>query len=226
MASDDIHVGGVRGMNPGSGNTSASLLGRLGLNPNDPAAWHEFVERYGPRILQWCRHWKLQEADADDVTQIVLINVARQMRSFRYDPAKSFRGWLKTVAHAAWCDWLETQKRPGKGSGDTEMLKMLGSLEARDDLAQKLEAQYDAELLQIALAQVQLRVQPHTWEAFRLMTFEGLPGAEVAARLDMKVGTVFVAKSKVQKMVQEQVRAMEELEARPTRQPGQADHVK
>ena len=84
--------------------TSASLLGRLGADPKDAAAWSEFVRRYGRKILLWCQQWNLQPADAEDVTQNVLLLVARQMSSFRYDPQRSFRAWLKTIAHAAWCD--------------------------------------------------------------------------------------------------------------------------
>jgi RNA polymerase sigma-70 factor (ECF subfamily) len=189
--------------------TSASLLGRLGLNPNDAAAWEEFVRRYGRKILQWCRHWKLQDADAEDVTQTVLLRVARQMRTFRYEPGRSFRAWLKTIAHAAWCDWLEGQKRPGHGSGDSQVLEQLTTVEARDDLVQKLEEEYDRELLEAASLRVRLRVEPHTWEAFQLTAVEGLSGAEVAARLGMKVGAVYVAKSKVQKLLQETIRALE-----------------
>jgi RNA polymerase sigma-70 factor (ECF subfamily) len=189
--------------------TSASLLGRLGGNPNDAAAWDEFVRRYGRKVLLWCRHWRLQEADAEDVTQNVLLLVARKMQTFRYDPGRSFRAWLKAIAHGAWCDWLEGQKRPGRGSGDTQVLDVLTTVEARDDLAQKLEEEYDQELLEAAKARVRLRVEPHTWEAFRLLAFEGVSGADAAERLAMKVGAVFVAKSKVQKMLKEEIRKLD-----------------
>jgi DNA-directed RNA polymerase specialized sigma24 family protein len=43
---------------------------------------------------------------------------------------------------------------------------------------------------------VRERVEPHTWEAFRLTAQEGRTGAEAAAALAMQVGTVFKAKSK------------------------------
>ena len=33
-----------------------------------------------------------QEADAKDVTQMVLVRLAERMRTFAYDPSKSFRG--------------------------------------------------------------------------------------------------------------------------------------
>jgi RNA polymerase sigma-70 factor (ECF subfamily) len=190
--------------------TSATLLGRLGSNPVDSLAWTDFVQHYGRRIYLWCRHWNLQDADAEDVTQNVLLEVARKMRTFVYDPSRSFRAWLKTLTHAAWCDWVERRKRLGQGSGDSQVLDQLHSVEARDDLTRRLEEQYDAELLHEAIARVRLRVEPHTWDAFRLLAFEGFSGAQAAAQLAMKIGTVFVAKSKVQKMLQEEIRRMEQ----------------
>jgi RNA polymerase sigma-70 factor (ECF subfamily) len=56
---------------------------------------------------------------------------------------------------------------------------------------------------------VQGRVEPHTWEAFRLTALEGLSGAEAAGRLRLKVATVYKAKSKVQQMLQEEVARLE-----------------
>ena len=49
----------------------------------------------------------------------------------------------------------------------------------------------------------------NTWEAFRLMTLEGLPVAEVASRVHLQVAMVYVAKSKVQKMLQEEIGKLE-----------------
>ena len=63
--------------------TSLTLLGRLRRDPKDQAAWSEFVARYGPRILQWCRGWGLQESDAQDVTQDVLLKLNGLMARFR-----------------------------------------------------------------------------------------------------------------------------------------------
>ena len=65
--------------------TSPTLLARL-RSPSDQAAWDQFVERYSPRIYGWCRRWNLQEADAQDVTQDVLLRLADKMRTFAYDP--------------------------------------------------------------------------------------------------------------------------------------------
>ena len=40
------------------------------------------------------------------VTQIVLLKLATKLRDFAYDPSRSFRAWLKTVAQHAWLDFL------------------------------------------------------------------------------------------------------------------------
>jgi RNA polymerase sigma-70 factor (ECF subfamily) len=190
--------------------TSTTLLGRLRQEPMDQAAWGEFVRRYGPVVYGWCRRWRLQEADAEEVTQVVLVRLADKMRTFAYDPARSFRAYLKTLARYAWCDFLEAGQQPGAGSGGSGMLKLLETVEAGDDLAQRLNEQFDLELLAAAQAQVSQRVEPHTWEAFRLTALEGLAGADAAARLGMKVGAVFKAKSKVQKLLQEEIARLEQ----------------
>jgi RNA polymerase sigma-70 factor (ECF subfamily) len=190
--------------------TPVSLLSRLCRDPNNPGAWEEFVQHYGPKVLLWCRHWGLQQADAEDVAQDVLLKVARKMQTFRYDPARSFRAWLKTLAHGAWCDWLERRSRQAQGSGDSRVLELLQTTAARDDLVCKLEEGYDAELLEAAGVRVRLRVGPRSWEAFRLLAFEGKSGAEVAAQLGMTVGAVFMAKSRVQKMLREEILKLEE----------------
>jgi RNA polymerase sigma-70 factor (ECF subfamily) len=189
--------------------TRVTLLGRLRHDPTDQAVWEEFVEHYGPRIYGWCRKWNLQEADAQDVTQNVLLRLAEKLRDFSYDPSRSFRAWLKTLTHHAWSDFVESRRRPGLGSGDSGVEGLLLSVEAREDLVKQLEAEFDREILEEAMIRVRLRVAPQTWEAFRLTALEGLSGAEAGQRIPMQVAQVFVAKRRVQKMLQEEVARLE-----------------
>ena len=143
-----------------------------------------------------------------DVTQDILMKLTQKLRAFAYDPSRSFRGWLKTVAHHAWRDF-EDSRRARRAAGDCHAQDLLLTLEAREDLARKLEEAFDLELLEAAKVRVRLRVAPHTWEAFRLMALDGLPVAEVAARVHLQVAMVYVAKSKVQKMLQEEIGKLE-----------------
>ena len=189
--------------------TRVTLLARLRQDPTDQAAWDVFVERYGRHIYRWCRQWRLQDADAEDVTQNILAKLARKLRHFAYDPSRSFRGWLRTLAHHAWRDFVGRPRRAQAAVGDNRVRELMQTLEAREDLSQKLQEAFDHELLEAAQARVRLRVAAHTWEAFRLVALEGLPAAEVAAAVRMQVAMVYVAKSKVQKMLQEEIRKLE-----------------
>jgi RNA polymerase sigma-70 factor (ECF subfamily) len=189
--------------------TSLSLLERLRQAPANQEAWERFVERYGRRIYGWCRAWHLQDADARDVTQMVLLKLARKMSSFVYDPAGSFRSWLKTVTQHALSDFVAESKQPGGGSGDSRVGTLLEDVEARADLAQKIEAEFDQELLDEAKLRVRQRVDSRTWEAFQLTALERQRGSAAAGQLGMTVAAVFKAKSRVQKMLQEEVRRLE-----------------
>jgi RNA polymerase sigma-70 factor (ECF subfamily) len=194
---------------PRDSGTLVTLLGRLQRDPTDPHAWAEFVDHYGAKIYGWCRRWRLQEADAQDVTQAVLLRLAAKMRDFTYDPSRSFRAWLRTLTHHAWSDFLQGRRQAEWGSGDSNVADLLHSVEARDDLLHELEEQFDHELLQEAIVRVRLRVAPQTWEAFRLTAQEGLSGAEAAQQIPMQVAQVFVAKRRVQNMLREEIAKLE-----------------
>jgi RNA polymerase sigma-70 factor (ECF subfamily) len=189
--------------------TSASLLARLRQAPADQAAWGEFVNRYGRKIYGWCRHWGLQEADAQDVTQDVLVRLAAKMRDFAYDPSRSFRAWLKTLARHSLSDFCDARGRPGGAAGGSQVMELLQSVEAREELVRQLEEEFDKEVLEEAIARVRTRVTPKSWRVFELTAYEGRSGAEAAEALGMTVAAVFVAKSRVQKLLQDEVRQLE-----------------
>jgi RNA polymerase sigma-70 factor (ECF subfamily) len=189
--------------------TSQTLLGRLRNNPNDQKAWSEFVERYGVVIYRWCRKWRLQESDAEDVTQNVMLDIGRQMRTFEYRVGGRFRAWLRTVAHRAWCDFLSARQRATPGSGDTAVGMMLSSVPASEEFIDTLDAECERELLDAAMALVQIRVEQQTWEAFILTAIQGVGGTETAERLNMPVASVYQAKSRIQKLLQAEVERLD-----------------
>lgn len=185
-----------------SSGTNPTLLERIRKVAPDQAAWQEFVNRYGDKIYRWCRNWKLQEADAEEVTQIVLVKLVEKLRSFTYDPSRSFRAWLKTVTHHAWQDYMASQ-RAGRWQA------FMADPEAPRDLEKCLQEEFRRALLEEAMVRVRARVEPRTWEAFRLTTLEQAAGADVARKLDMELAAVYMAKSRVQKMLREEISRLE-----------------
>jgi RNA polymerase sigma-70 factor (ECF subfamily) len=191
--------------------TSLTLIERVQKSPADPAAWDEFVRRYHPMIHAWCVKWGLQAADADDVAQDVLVKLMAAMRRFRYDPSRSFSGWLKSVTHNTWTDFCnDRRKEPGQIAPGISIAELAG---ARVDFEHQIESLVDRDLFETAMRRVAKRVKPVTWDAFRLTALEGLSGQDVGQRLAMPVAHVFVAKNRVQKLLQAEIRIMKGNEA-------------
>jgi RNA polymerase sigma-70 factor (ECF subfamily) len=187
--------------------TSLTLLLRLRANPADPAAWDQFVRHYQPMIRAWCLKWGSQSSDADDVAQDVLVKLLAAMRKAQYDPARSFRPWLKAVTHNAWNDFVASRRLKLAGSPDF-LDSVADSSDALADLEERMEDAYDRELLELAMRRVEKRVKPTTWQAFRLTAVENRPGAEVARELGMAIALVFVARHRVQRMLEEEIRLL------------------
>jgi RNA polymerase sigma-70 factor (ECF subfamily) len=193
--------------------TSVTLLGRLKRSPQDEAAWVLFVERYGPLILKWARAWKLQMADAEEVTQQVLLKLVTALKRFEYDPGRgTFRGFLYTATHRL-CVKLVSSPQFRERKGGSEIRDLLAQREARVDLADRLAREYDQELMPIAFRLVEQRVKPHVWRVFYLRCVLGRPGSEVAREEGMKVATVHSVAGRVQRKIKDEIRrlAAEEL---------------
>ncbi len=192
--------------------TSATLLLRL-QDIEDHEAWAAFVERYAPVVFSWCRRFHLQDSDAADVTQDVLVKLMRSMQSFQYEPGKGrFRGWLKTVTSNTVRDMARSWEGRIRGGGDDNTFELLNSLQAPDAieaLAADIEAQYQRELLERAAETVRPRVKPHTWDAWELTSINRLPAAKAAQQLNVAIGDVYVARSRVNKMLSEEVKKLQ-----------------
>lgn len=191
---------------PDDTSTSVTLLHSLRVRADDEAAWARFVDRYQPLILKWCAGFGLLAPDAADVAQDVMVKLSVNIRDFEYDSQRSFRAWLKTVTHHAWHDWTRKEQRHQHPQENHEALQ---SLEARDELIQRLQREYDSEVLELAVLRVQLRVTRQVWQAFEMTAFEGISGIEAAKQLKMDVAKLYVHKSRVTKFLQEEIQRIE-----------------
>ena len=191
-----------------SSQTSATLLQRLCVATPDGCAWSEFVTRYRPLIVRWCCARGLQGADAEDVAQMVLLRLTKVLSTFRYDPARSFRGWLKTVTRHTVSD-LAANWPKEEGLSVERMARVLETTTARDDLESRLADLLNRELLELAMVRVQERVDASTWEAFRLTALEGRSGRDAAALVGIPVAHIFVARHRVQNLIRREVRILD-----------------
>lgn len=187
--------------------TRGSLLGRLGNEECSAADWEEFVRIYSPQVVRWCRAHGLQETDAADVCQDVLVRFWKQAANFHYDPTRRFRSYLRQVLKTALAGWSARRQERSLSASTAEIA--LDSLPARQDLFARIEQAYDTELLSLAMREVQPRVNPQTWRAFEMQALEHRRGKDVAEALGISVDLAYAAKHNVQKMIRETIARLE-----------------
>jgi RNA polymerase sigma-70 factor (ECF subfamily) len=193
---------------PSTLHTRCSLLVRI-RDAHDTASWQTFVELYGPLVYRWGRSKGLQEADAADATQEVMLQVAQSIRTFEYQPERGrFRDWLGTVARHKVERLLKKNGRAASGAGGdaADRLDQIRSPEADDEWT----AAFNAHVLRMALDRIRPEFPPDVWRAFERRWLDNRSAEEVAAELGMTIQAVYVAKSRVLKRLEEEVRILAE----------------
>ena len=95
--------------------TQPSLLSRV-RDQGDHAAWREFDDKYRGLILRYCRRRGLQPTDAEDIRQLVMINMSKRLTSFEYKPDHGrFRDYLGRTVQNAIYRWFRSPRRDAVG---------------------------------------------------------------------------------------------------------------
>ena len=172
--------------------TSVSLLRRL-RQPDQQAAWQRFVDLYAPLIYHWNRSQGLNPTDAADLVQDVLDTLTTKLPDFQYDPARRFRGWLRTITVNKARDFQRRNSaRPSTGVEET--IQKVTVADAADLFD---EAQYRAFLVQRLRQMMEAEFEPQTWQACWKYVTQQRSAADVGRDLGISANAVRVAKCRV-----------------------------
>ncbi len=195
----------------------------VGRAPTNRVVLHdEICSRNHCEIFQSNSKWVLRDLESRNGTRVdnsqvegdwelfdgEMIQIGRCALGFTYDPAQTFRGWLRRVVENAIVDFLRQQGKRMR-SGQTVDEFRLDEVAAKKDLFERLEEAFDLELLEVAQQRVQARVEPKRWQAWELTAMQQLSGDEVSQRLEMKVATIYTCRFQIQKMIAAEVQLLE-----------------
>jgi RNA polymerase sigma factor (sigma-70 family) len=146
-------------------------------------AWDALVERFIPLIWSICRNHRLSNADAEDVGQIVWLQLTGQLGKIR-DPA-ALPGWLATV----------TRRECLRVVDATHRLPMVGYVIDAEIIADERSATAEQELLaterHAALREAFATLSPSDQQLIAMLLDDPpVSYAEISARLGIPVGSI------------------------------------
>lgn len=177
--------------------TRPSLLLRL-RGEREERAWGEFLLLYEPLALRLMRRRGLQESDARDMTQQVLLRISGAIERYQPDGAEaSFRRWLFRVARNVVVTFLTKRSRQAEVMDDRQIAELVDTTLPERVESDLFDQEYQLQLLAWAAEQVRREFKDSTWQAFVETSINGRAIAEVAKELGLSAGSVYLARSRI-----------------------------
>jgi len=155
----------------------------------DVQAWGALVGRYTPLISSICRKYRLDRADADDVSQTVWLHLVHQLGKIR-EPA-ALAGWLATTTRR------ECGRLVRATHGPRAVVYALDAETMADEQADAAEQEVLAAERHAALREAFTNLPPACQRLVaELTTDPPLPYSEVSAKLGIPVGSIGPTRSR------------------------------
>ncbi len=149
-------------------------------NHRDRAAFRQLFEHYAPRVKGYLKRQGCDDGTAEDLAQEAMLRVWHKAQQF--DPARASPAtWIFTIARNLRIDAIRREMRPEPDRAEA-MATMVPEPQP-DALAAAAEGRRD---VRAALADL----PPEQAEIVRMSFFEDRSHSEIAAALDVPLGTV------------------------------------
>jgi len=180
-------------------------------NWNDHDGWQEFFDTYWRLLYAVARKSGLNDAEAQDVVQTVVIEVAEKVgtKGFTYSPGGSFKAWLLTLTQWRVTDQFRrrkrTEERHPNHEGKTKLMEEVADEAVEKSISACWDAEWKNNLLQQALDQIQPRVAARTFQIFHLHVQKDWPVEKITRTLGVSRAQVYMAKLRVSNLVKKEL---------------------
>ena len=197
---------------PNPGSTRSSVLAAI-RDPANQSAWERFYDQYAPYLHALALRRGLRHADAEDVVQTVLVEVAAKIRSFSYDRAKGrFHAWLAAAARYRIDDLLRQNARR-----DAREVLVPGlsdhtpfpSPSAPDAFSAVAEEEWTALVRRRALDRLRQTVSPRQFELFHASVVEEWPTEKVMRVYSVSRAALYQTRHRLLPLWQTALRAVQ-----------------
>jgi RNA polymerase sigma-70 factor (ECF subfamily) len=171
-------------------------------------AWAEFVQIYRPVIYRMARRRGMQDADAQDLSQDVLLRISKSIGRWQPQEGVRFRHWLRKVASNAIVTAVTKSTPRGIVDGSAAD-QLLAEAPETSVATRELQDECLRERFLRAAAIVKVDVSPATWAAFERTVIQGQSCDDAAQSLGKSLGTIYAARSRILKRLQNEVQRLE-----------------
>ena len=150
--------------------TRSSVL-RAVADTENAAAWNRLFDLYAGFVYSIARSKGLNDADADDVVQIVFADLARKLPTFTYDREKGrFRSYLAGLVNWRVMDRLRSGKRDAELKADFLEEARAATVVGDEEFVAR---EWQAAAMEEALRRMKSDVRPEHYAAFVASAVEG-----------------------------------------------------
>ena len=150
--------------------TRSSVLRAVADTENN-AAWNRLFDLYAGFVYSIARRKGLNDADSDDIVQIVFADLARKLPAFQYDRERGrFRSYLTGLVNWRVMDRLRSGKRDAELKADFQEEARAATVAGDDEFA---EREWQAAAMEEALRRIKPDARPEHYAAFVASTVEG-----------------------------------------------------
>ncbi len=192
--------------------TRKTLINRLRKTNSDTRSWAEFYDLYHRLVRSVAMKAGLSQTDAEDVVQETFFKVSKSIQKFEYDPSKGrFRSWLCLI----------TKQQVANHYRKARKLPELPAFWNEDpdephvdipDPTNNWEAIWEAEArkhtIHLALTRLKTKVKPKPYQIFLAHCIKGMDVKEVAHVMEVSANEVYLAKSRVMPLFEEEIQAL------------------
>ena len=174
--------------------THKTLL--MKIQDGDEISWKEFYDRYSSAILTICGRFGLNPSEAEEVRQNVMLKIFQNKLIFSYNDERArFRTYFNRIVRSCIIDFL----RKKKALMPETPLENIPEQSAPDEALGNEEIfneEWRKQCLSDALEILKEHVEPKTFLAFHMTSFQQKKVRDVAEFLQMNASQVYLAKSR------------------------------